>query len=152
MGINLAPDEREYLTLQRILLRQAARKAAEAGRTWRERNVEWTAWADRSNLNDPVQRNKAKAVNLALADAMAAWKYWQAECRRISAVIQGELAAHMLLGQADPAGDPTGLLYDRADDDELPARPAPGPRPTGWAVTGRGPHPTVPVDVPAVRL
>lgn len=152
MGTQADTTDREWVLLQLRLLREATHKAADAARQWREMNAALEDWADRSNLTDPIQRARVKGANLALSDARAAWSFWQQETVRIAAAIQGELAGRTLLGQAARTADPTGLLYDRADDDELPARPAPGPRPPGWAVTGRGPHPTVPVDVPAVRL
>lgn len=146
MGYQLTPADREYIERQLTMMRRHAAQAIEASNRWNRINAALMTKFTAERRTD-LEISRAKAVNLALNDAYGAYQFHSAKAQLHAAVIQGELAARNLLD----GDDPTGLLYDR-EEEGPPVPRAPAQRPPGWAVTGRGPHPTVPADVPAVRL
>jgi hypothetical protein len=93
----LSPMQKEYISLQWRLLRQANAKAADFSRKWNVTNEAVEDHLNRAGVTDIVQRAKVKRENLTLAGYMDAWSFWEREAKRIHAAISGEMMCMQLL-------------------------------------------------------
>lgn len=97
MPVQLTAKEQEYIALQWALLRQANSKAAEFSREWNARSAELNEKGQRSDWSDYRLRQEREG-DLVMRDLFGAWDFWQREAQRISAAIEAERTARILLG------------------------------------------------------
>ena len=137
-AFRLTTSSRDWLALRRAALRAAATRCDAASREWNTANDELTDLAKRSGWDDE-KTARVKAANRRLTDAYGATTFFQAEVMRLAADIQAEIAYWRALADA-AADDPTGLRYDRGDDDEPTGVPAVPAHVDGLSITGRPPR------------
>lgn len=106
---------RLWVDLQLAFMHRAVSQAIEASNRWAQINDELMVKFHTEGRSD-LEISRIKAVNLALNDALNAYQFHAGKAQLHAAVIQAELAARTMLGDA-PAG-------------EQPAEPRRRPRPS----------------------
>lgn len=109
--MKLTDNERERIALLLDLLRDANRRAGEAGREWREKSAELNDLGDRQGWTEE-QRRTVRSANWGLNDAYASWGFARDEVLRLAAALNGELAARQLLAEP-PARCPFTHAHSR---------------------------------------
>ncbi|MEV4197063.1 hypothetical protein [Micromonospora globbae] len=128
---------REWVQAHEAAMRKAAADAIAASNRWRQLNTELMAkW--RAEGRDDLAIAQMKAANLTLSDAYGTYSFFAGKAQMHAAVLQGELAAQALLHGVHH-DDPTGLRYDRGDDESEPVSPVPD-YVDGLSITGRPPR------------
>jgi hypothetical protein len=133
MRFHLTPADRDGLHELWRRLRHASHQTNLASAKWNRISDELNDLAARSGWNDDVTAANRNASR-ALADALGAWSFWEREVSRLAATLQAEYAVRAMFGLVEEPADPTGLRYERDEDEP----PAPSTRPhSGWSVPGR---------------
>jgi hypothetical protein len=80
--LNLTETDRYWVELKWNKIRTSQMKADESNNEWHAINDAMKVWLRDMNETDPVQIDRIKSKNLALADALAVGKWHAAEAER----------------------------------------------------------------------
>jgi hypothetical protein len=81
-----------YLRSLRALMQEAVKQTQRFDAKWNRLNGELNQYLEDSNVDDVVQQDKIKSVNIALRDALGAGNWWRDKATYLANVIQAELA------------------------------------------------------------
>jgi len=82
----------DYLRDLRDLMQEAVKQTQRFDAKWNRLNEEMNEYLRGSYIDDPLQKDKIKGVNLALRDALASGGWWRDKATYLANVIQAEIA------------------------------------------------------------